>query len=153
MVGWLINFAHPHGAFFLQGFLGGKAEYASHQAVVATHGWRAAVKNAIPVPPFAVGRMPVTPVVRGSPVAFVRVPLAGVGYRQNGERLSHPPICRSPLLQFLRRGMPPSMSSVMLAGFSLCTPLAHVQNLCATKRGRTRILADGHSPPYLLSAL
>ena len=30
------------------------------------------------VPPFAKGRVPVTPVVKGNPVALVRVPLAGV---------------------------------------------------------------------------
>jgi hypothetical protein len=38
----------------------------------------AAVKNAIPVPPFAVGRIPVTPVVSGRPVALVSVPDDGV---------------------------------------------------------------------------
>jgi hypothetical protein len=31
-----------------------------------------------PVPPFVTGRVPVTPVVRGSPVAFVRVAAEGV---------------------------------------------------------------------------
>ena len=31
-----------------------------------------------PVPPLAVGRVPVTPVVKGKPVAFVNVPLEGV---------------------------------------------------------------------------
>jgi hypothetical protein len=31
-----------------------------------------------PVPPFATGNVPVTPVVRGRPVALVRVPLDGV---------------------------------------------------------------------------
>lgn len=34
--------------------------------------------DAVPVPPFATGRIPVTPVVKGSPVTFVRTPLAGV---------------------------------------------------------------------------
>lgn len=33
---------------------------------------------AVPVPPFTTGRMPATPVVSGSPVAFVRTPEAGV---------------------------------------------------------------------------
>lgn len=33
---------------------------------------------AVPVPPLATGRIPVTPVVNGSPVAFVNVPEAGV---------------------------------------------------------------------------
>ena len=32
----------------------------------------------VPLPRFVTGRLPVTPVVRGSPVAFVRVPEAGV---------------------------------------------------------------------------
>ena len=32
----------------------------------------------VPVPPFAMGRTPVTPVVRGSPVALVSVILDGV---------------------------------------------------------------------------
>lgn len=32
----------------------------------------------IPVPPLATGRVPVTPVVSGKPVAFVRTPLVGV---------------------------------------------------------------------------
>ena len=32
----------------------------------------------IPVPPFATGRVPVTPVDRGNPVAFVNVTLVGV---------------------------------------------------------------------------
>lgn len=36
------------------------------------------VKNALAVPPLAVGSMPVTPVVSGKPVAFVRVPDDGV---------------------------------------------------------------------------
>ena len=35
-------------------------------------------KNPLLVPPFAPGKIPVTPVVRGSPVTFVIVPLAGV---------------------------------------------------------------------------
>lgn len=34
--------------------------------------------DVIPVPPFATGSVPVTPVVKGSPVAFVNVPDAGV---------------------------------------------------------------------------
>ena len=33
---------------------------------------------AVPLPPFATGSIPVTPVVRGKPIAFVSVPLAGV---------------------------------------------------------------------------
>jgi hypothetical protein len=33
---------------------------------------------AVAVPPLAIGRIPVTPVVNGSPVAFVKVPDAGV---------------------------------------------------------------------------
>ena len=37
-----------------------------------------APKLAIPVPPFATGKMPVTPVVRGNPVAFVSVRTDGV---------------------------------------------------------------------------
>ena len=36
------------------------------------------VKNALLVPPFATGRMPVTPVVSGNPVRFVATPLVGV---------------------------------------------------------------------------
>lgn len=36
------------------------------------------VKNALAVPPLAVGSMPVTPEVSGKPVAFVRVPDDGV---------------------------------------------------------------------------
>ena len=32
----------------------------------------------VPVPPFATGKMPATPVVNGSPVALVNVPLLGV---------------------------------------------------------------------------
>jgi hypothetical protein len=36
------------------------------------------VVEVVPVPPFAIGRVPVTPVVKGKPVAFVRVPLVGV---------------------------------------------------------------------------
>jgi hypothetical protein len=31
-----------------------------------------------PVPPFATGNVPVTPVVKGNPVAFVKVPDVGV---------------------------------------------------------------------------
>ena len=38
----------------------------------------AAVKNAMPVPPLAVGRIPVTPVVNGRPVRLVATPEAGV---------------------------------------------------------------------------
>ena len=33
---------------------------------------------AVPVPPLATGSKPVTPVVRGKPVALVKVPLDGV---------------------------------------------------------------------------
>ena len=36
------------------------------------------VEDVTPVPPLATGRVPVTPVVSGNPVAFVSVPLAGV---------------------------------------------------------------------------
>jgi hypothetical protein len=36
------------------------------------------VKELEPVPPFATGKVPVTPVVRGKPVALVRVPEVGV---------------------------------------------------------------------------
>jgi hypothetical protein len=32
----------------------------------------------VPVPPLATGSVPVTPVVKGSPVALVKVPLDGV---------------------------------------------------------------------------
>ena len=39
---------------------------------------RALLAVVCPVPPFAIGRVPVTPVVRGNPVAFVSVPLDGV---------------------------------------------------------------------------
>ena len=49
--------------------------------LVACDGKRAfaaAVAVVCPVPPFATGRVPVTPVVNGSPVAFVKVPDAGV---------------------------------------------------------------------------
>jgi hypothetical protein len=35
-------------------------------------------REVIPVPPFATGKVPVTPVVKGSPVVFVKVPEAGV---------------------------------------------------------------------------
>lgn len=34
--------------------------------------------EAVPVPPLATGNKPVTPVVRGRPVALVKVPLEGV---------------------------------------------------------------------------
>ena len=37
-----------------------------------------AVRVAEPVPPLATGSVPVTPVVRGKPVALVKVPLDGV---------------------------------------------------------------------------
>jgi hypothetical protein len=37
-----------------------------------------AVRDVAPVPPLATGRVPVTPVVKGSPVAFVITPDAGV---------------------------------------------------------------------------
>ena len=36
------------------------------------------VVDVLPVPPLAMGSVPVTPVDRGKPVAFVNVPLAGV---------------------------------------------------------------------------
>jgi hypothetical protein len=37
-----------------------------------------AVRVAAPVPPLAIGSVPVTPVVKGRPVALVKVPLDGV---------------------------------------------------------------------------
>ena len=52
---------------------------------------RLAVRLVIPVPPFPTGKVPVTPVVNGRPVAFVRVTEDGVpnaGVTKVGEVLN-----------------------------------------------------------------
>ena len=50
----------------------------SPEAVIGDNASKAAALVVAPVPPFAIGKVPVTPVVNGKPVAFVNTPDAGV---------------------------------------------------------------------------
>ena len=50
----------------------------SPAAVIGDNASKAADLVVAPVPPFAIGKVPVTPVVNGKPVAFVNTPDAGV---------------------------------------------------------------------------
>jgi hypothetical protein len=50
----------------------------SPEAVIGDNASNAAAFVVAPVPPFAIGKVPVTPVVNGKPVAFVNTPDAGV---------------------------------------------------------------------------
>ncbi len=50
----------------------------SPEAVIGDRASNAAALVVAPVPPFAIGKVPVTPVVKGKPVAFVNTPDAGV---------------------------------------------------------------------------
>ncbi len=46
----------------------------SPEAVIGDNASNAAAFVVAPVPPFAIGKVPVTPVVNGKPVAFVNTP-------------------------------------------------------------------------------
>lgn len=50
----------------------------SPPVVIGERASKAAAFVVWPVPPFPIGKVPVTPVVRGSPVAFVKTPEVGV---------------------------------------------------------------------------
>jgi hypothetical protein len=50
----------------------------SPEVVIGDKASNAAALVVAPVPPFAIGNVPVTPVVNGNPVALVKVPEAGV---------------------------------------------------------------------------
>ena len=56
-----------------------------------------AVKVDAPVPPLATGKVPVTPVDKGRPVAFVNVPLAGVP-RTGATRVNAVPFVVAPVM-------------------------------------------------------